>query len=192
MLPKLNYEAGSLYHRQRRHLQTSTVRCVETAVSLFGRPASVLDVGCGAAAPLVDWCEGKGIFATGVDLAVLDGRDVLQHDLRLPLDLDRVFQWVLCWEVAEHLPPESADTLCDTLARHIARPQGRLIFTAAVPGQSGPGHINCQPQTYWRGLLETRGLRWLAGESQLLSDLWLSEVPRAPWYGRNVQVFGWA
>ncbi|MDP6884692.1 MAG: hypothetical protein QF830_11185, partial [Rhodospirillales bacterium] len=41
-------------------------------------------------------------------------------------------------EVAEHLPPDAAETFVATLVAH-----GRLVlFSAAPPGQGGLNHVN--------------------------------------------------
>lgn len=196
MLPKsvVDYSAGAVYHEQRRRLSMQTVRCLELAIAIFGAPRSLLDVGCGEGA-LVGWCRPRGIEATGVDLAVPaeePGAGLLRRDLRMPLDLGLQFEWVVCWEVAEHLPPDSAETLCDTIARHVARPSGRVLFTAAVPGQRGPGHVNCRVGAYWRALFAERGLAWQADDTGRLAPLWRSDVPLAPWYGKNLQIYAWA
>jgi hypothetical protein len=66
------------------------------------------------------------------------------------------------------------------------------LFTAAQPGQRGQGHINCQPKNYWLWHFQTRGLTLQHFETKQLSALWLEQAPRAPWYGRNLQVFAWA
>ncbi len=196
MLPKarVNYESGGDFHANRRHLRAHGIRCFELAKQALGTPRSVLDVGCGEGA-LVGHARNLGLESMGVDLAVPTENaqwGLLHHDLRTSLDLGRRFQWVLCWEVAEHLECEYADILCDTLAVHLARPDGRLLFTAAIPGQRGAGHVNCQPRAYWRGLLEARGLVWQTEETLRLRELWGTEVPRAPWYGKNVSVMAWA
>ena len=39
----------------------------------------------------------------------------LPHDLTMPIHLERRFDLVLCLEVAEHLPADSAPTLVDSL-----------------------------------------------------------------------------
>lgn len=191
--PAVDYGAGGEYHERRRHLQTHAIRCLELAMLTLPPPKTVLDVGCGEGA-LVQWCRTAGIDALGMDLAVPVGADLglLHYDLRVPIDLGVWFDWVLCWEVAEHLESDFEETLCNTLVRHLQKPGGRLLFTAAAPGQRGPGHVNCRPAVYWRRKFELRGLRWQEDESWRLSQVWRSEVPQAPWYGKNLQIFAWA
>lgn len=193
MRPDPVYTPGSAYHQQRRWTHTHTIRCLETAFDELGQPESLLDVGCGADGVLVQWAQRVGIDAYGVDIGLpigYDGGNLARVDLCQPLDLGRTFQWVLCWEVAEHLPAAVAETLTQTLATHLA-PGGRLIFTAARPGQSGPGHINCQPASYWTLKCAEIGLMLADEPTAQLRQAWMQCAPRTPWYGRNVMVFWW-
>jgi len=189
MLP--DYGAGSAYHERRRHLQEATLKCLDVAMHALGKPTSLLDLGCGEGA-LIQHCRRRGVEAIGVDLAVESMDWTYHHDLQYPLDLSIVFEWVLCWEVAEHLQAASSDVLCDSIVRHLTRPNGRLLFTAAVPGQRGPGHVNLQPRAYWREMFEARGLHLIAEQTLSIATKWLLNAPRAPWYARNLQIFGWA
>jgi len=67
------------------------------------------------------------------------------HDLNQPIDLGRQFDLVVSVEAAEHLRPESADGLVDSIARH-----GRaVVFSAAIPHQGGQNHLNEQWPGYW-------------------------------------------
>lgn len=193
MPPRDLYQPGSEYHAARRRYGPAAARCLALAIEQLGQPASLLDVGCGEGA-LVASGRAAGIDAWGVDLAVpaLPTEGLLRWDLRQPLDCQRRFEWVLCWEVAEHLPETSAETLVDSLVRHIDRSHGRLLFTAARPGQRGPGHIHCRPAEYWRHLFTDRGLTWMARESAALACTWRAGVPEARWYADNAQVLAWA
>lgn len=189
MQPDPIYAPDSMYHRQRRWTNPHTVRCLETAMTVLGMPASLLDVGC-AEGVLVEWALEHQIEAMGVDLAApADFPALVRADIRGDLDLGRTFQWVLCWEVAEHLPASAADGLCQMLVRHLdMAPNARLIFTAARVGQRGPGHVNCQEPGYWLEKFSALGLMCASAVTASLSRSWLRCAPQAPWYGRNVQV----
>lgn len=121
-------------------------------VASWVQPASVLDVGCGNGT----WLAAFG--ATGAtDLVGLDGdyidRASLEipaecfrsHDLISSFDLGRKFDLAVCLEVAEHLPPKVADQLVRDLVKHAPV----VLFSAAIPSQSGVGHINEQWPSYW-------------------------------------------
>jgi len=187
MRPDL-YAPGSTYHQQRRWMQPHSLRCLQTAMDVLGTPASLLDVGC-AEGVHVRWARSQEIDAMGIDIAVPDGDpSMVRADLREPVDLQRRFEWVLCWEVAEHLPAPAADTLVDTLVRHML-PKGRILFTAARPGQRGPGHINLQPRAYWEEKFCDVGLTYAVEPSSLLRKAWVKCSPRTPWYGNNCAVY---
>jgi SAM-dependent methyltransferase len=123
---------------------------------------NVVDVGCGIGNWLSVFVE-KGISdVVGVDGSYVD-RQMLQiererfveHDLTLPLHLERRFELAMCMEVAEHLPEASADTLVESLVGL----SDQILFSAAIPGQPGTGHINPQWQSYWIGKFNARGYR---------------------------------
>lgn len=187
MRPDL-YAADSAYHQRRRWTHPHSLRCLSTAIDLLGTPASLLDVGC-AEGVHVRWANQMGIDAMGIDLAAPpDDPAFVRADLRAPVDLQRQFEWVICWEVAEHLPASAAETLCDTLVRHM-HPMGRLIFTAARPGQRGPGHVHCAVMAFWQVLLFDRGLTYADTFSVDLRRRWLQCSPKTPWYGKNAAIF---
>lgn len=137
-------------------------------------PLSVLDVGCGQG----EWLEtfkANGVrHAVGVDIAA---SEYLRHDLTEPLDLRVQFDLAVCLEVGEHLPEEAADTLVDTCVRH----SGNVLFSAAVPGQEGKGHINCQPHEYWHQKFNERGYATLDAIRPLITHPAVS-----PWYRDNI------
>lgn len=115
-------------------------------------PSSVLDVGCGIGAWLEAAAEHGITDVIGVDGEWIDCRALRvpvekfhAMDLARPLDLGRRFDLVISLEVAEHLPAERAESFVDDLVRH-----GDLVlFSAAIPGQGGNGHVNEQFQDRW-------------------------------------------
>lgn len=140
---------------------------------------SVLDVGCGEGF-LTDWFRGQGFSAHGVDGDDLLGVDQIV-DLRQPLGLSG-FDLVVCLEVGEHLPDSAAETLVDSLCD--AAPV--IAFSAAIPRQGGPGHINEQWPEYWVEKFARRGLQ---GTGVLRSRIW-EDTRIEPWYRQNLLVFG--
>jgi hypothetical protein len=108
-------------------------------------------------------------------------------DLRNPLHLEETYDLVLCVEVAEHLPENAADTLCDTITRHAS---SLVVFTAAPPNQGGHGHVNLQPPEYWIGKLGARGLTFLEHETARIRRAYLNILGESlPWLSKNVMLF---
>ena len=106
-------------------------------------PESVLDIGCGQG----EWLEAFGIEdCFGVDIAAPEREGFMRHDLAEPLNLRRKFDLVVSLEVAEHLPETAVRTYMATIGRHAKQ---AVLFSAAVPGQEGLHHVNCQPHEYW-------------------------------------------
>lgn len=134
-------------------------RLFMATVGLFGIPRTFMDVGCGLG-QTIDVATKLGIPAMGVEFTPRMNPSIIQADLREPLRklLPEGADLMFCWEVAEHLPEESADTFCRSLANNLA-PGGILVFTAALPTQGGLGHINCQLPYYWMEKFGRVGLK---------------------------------
>jgi SAM-dependent methyltransferase len=118
-------------------------------------------------------CRVLGLERSAAGLAGCAERGVpaLAFDIRSdPLPDPARGDLCLCFEVAEHLPPESAARLVE-LVTSIAP---RTVFTAATPGQGGVGHFNEQPHDYWLGLFARQGWQPLSEVSAALSEQWRS------------------
>ncbi len=152
---------------------------------------SVIDVGCGAGAWTKAFRDGgvpedalvgvDGETAPPKGFALPD--ECYRHgDLTRPFTLGRRFDLAVCLEVAEHLPEGSAETL----VRSLTDLAGTVAFSAAIPGQGGPGHVNERWPTYWASLFESVGyacvdtLRW---------KIW-DDPDIAFWYRQNLLLFG--
>ena len=70
---------------------------------------------------------------------------IIEADLHNTIDVEKKFDVVWCFEVAEHIHPTYADVLVETIARH----GDHIVLSAAQPGQGGCGHLNEQPPEYW-------------------------------------------
>lgn len=162
------------------------------AFAHLGRPGSFLDLGCGDGW-LVYTARTAGVpVSVGVEVSddaqryAPVGTQIIAHDLTQPLDLGRKFDMVWCTEVAEHLPEEAATELVRTLTWHTHK---YLVFTAAIPGQGGFNHINCQPQEYWREMLEEFGLVYRKELTDQLRSTWAATTGWLIWLPQNLQVF---
>ncbi len=120
----------------------------------FLQVKSVLDVGCGTGTWLKVFSKKYGVTDfEGIDGAYIDYNQLVidrvhfkEIDLRNPFDLQRKFDLVLCLEVAEHLPEQSADAIVASLCKHA----DTILFSAAIPGQGGQNHLNEQWPEYWQ------------------------------------------
>jgi len=115
-------------------------------------PTSVSDMGCATGLYLVPF-YAKGIDVYGYDNGTeAKGQSLLK---------DGLIQWVdvtcesfvpatktdiaICLEVLEHIPEKDADAAI----RALVSMSDVIVFSAAIPGQGGDGHINCQFKPYW-------------------------------------------
>ncbi len=162
-----------IFSAERSETVHRSASVVAPVICALFSPKSVIDIGCGQGEWL-EWFPGEKL---GVDLEAPEGETFLRVDLTERLALGRVFDLALCLEVGEHLPESAADTLIDTIATH----SDQVVFSAAVPGQAGEGHINCQPHEYWHEKFEARGYATRDTIRPLINDWRVS-----PWYRENV------
>lgn len=147
-------------HSEEVHNMKSPFAVVPIIMSLLN-PKSVLDVGCGTGTWLKVFNEFHNINdILGLDGSYLDKNQLVidskyfkEIDLRAGFNLQRSFDVLICLEVAEHLPEESADNFVDSLCKHA----DNIIFSAAIPGQGGQNHINEQWPEYWAKKFEEHG-----------------------------------
>jgi hypothetical protein len=150
--------------------------------------SSVIDVGCGIGTWLKVFDE-SGVH----DYVGYDGDHVTREmllipwdrfrsaDLRFALSIERRYDVACSLEVAEHLPSDAALTLVETLTK--AAPV--VLFSAAVPGQPGPGHINMQWQDYWADRFAEHGYKPI---DLLRPQIW-GDDRVCWWYQQNAIVY---
>jgi SAM-dependent methyltransferase len=179
---------GPTFFEGRSPLVEQSAAVVVPVLTHLLEPWTVLDVGCGQGewtAAFERELRGPETYTPGdvygVDIAAPLGRWFRGWDLTRPLHLERFFDLVLCVEVGEHLPEASADTLVDTIVRHA----GDIVFGAAVPGQEGVGHINCQPHEYWHAKFAERGYEMRDAIRPLIAN----DHRVSPWYRNNMFLY---
>jgi hypothetical protein len=112
------------------------------ATALKELDGSILDLGCGSGR-YVHVLSQNGRSVRGVDgnprTPYLAGDACTVCDLAEPAELESA-DWVLCLEVAEHVPQEHEEVFLDNIACHARR---GAVLSWAIPGQPGRGHVNC-------------------------------------------------
>lgn len=122
--------------------------------------STVIDVGCAQGflmEPLLD----KGFEVWGADVSG-DVKKYLPEELKDRVeisdfsDIDGSYDLVACIEVAEHIPPTRSQELVEKLC---SLSNEYIFFTAAPPGQTGHGHINCRQHKYWIKKFKSLGFK---------------------------------
>jgi 2-polyprenyl-3-methyl-5-hydroxy-6-metoxy-1,4-benzoquinol methylase len=114
----------------------------------------VLDVGCGPGT-YVRALRREGIEAYGIDNDPrIEGIEWCWYENAVIARPRRQYDWVICLEVGEHISADRADAL---VRYCVGSARSGIIFSAALPGQGGIGHINCQPKSYWIMKFAARG-----------------------------------
>lgn len=134
---------------------------------------TVLDLGCGAGAPISEWLMRSGFALTGVDaapamIAICQERWPAatwhNEDMR-HLDLGRTFDAILAWDSYFHLRQEDQRRMFRIFACH-ARPGASLLFSSGPVAGEVVGtlcgeplyHASLGPDEY-RTLLREHGFR---------------------------------
>ena len=142
------------------------------------------DFGCGTGI-FLKFLKDNGVNVTGLDLdkriLAITEEEFIQADLTKPVHLGKKYDLSISLEVAEHLPESSAETFITSLCEA----SDVVLFSAAVKGQGGVGHINEQFLSYWQKI-------FLKNEYFLLDiirpEIWNDEnIP--PYYRQNVVIF---
>jgi SAM-dependent methyltransferase len=148
----------------------------------------VIDVGCGDGTWLKVFQEYGvreilGIDGSYVDenILVISKDEFKPFDLKQPLRLEESFDLVISLEVAEHLPPESAEIFINSLT-HLG---SVILFSAAIPHQPGDNHINTQWLPYWIELFKNQD--YVAIDC-IRQQIW-NHPDVAFWFAQNILFF---
>lgn len=147
-----------------------------------GKPLRVLDVGCGPGI-YVEALQRAGMDATGID-----------PDPNSPYEKVSIFSpefakytnydLCICLEVAEHID----EALADEFVQQLVKTAPTILFSAALPGQGGHGHINCQPKEYWAHKFARQNYVLDTDAVTRLTNF-MRDGYHMGWFINNVQVF---
>lgn len=166
------------------HNMTSPRQVVPIVFSML-RPTSVLDVGCGTGtwlkafeeAGVDDYLGIDGDYVERSKLKIPSSKFV-PFDISRPVDLGRKFDLVVSLEVVEHLAPQSADVVVESLVRH----GETILFSAAIPGQGGQNHLNEQWPKYWENKFKDHGFYF---HDLVRPNIWNDDRVEW-WYRQNI------
>jgi SAM-dependent methyltransferase len=180
-----------------RHTDLQSARIIVPHVLRKVRPNSVVDVGCALGAWLRVFSEHGVQIVQGLDGDYVDRSQLLIKTTDFtPVNLTESikgdlgpvtgkangrYDLAICLEVAEHLPDSSASDLVRTLTTLAPV----VLFSAAVPGQGGVGHINEQWPGYWKSRFQKHGFQRL---DLIRRRIWRDGRVHW-WYRRNIFLF---
>lgn len=166
----------------------SAGRIAGILLEAFPGTSSVVDVGCGAGTLLRAFLDRGVPNVRGLDADwVAADQLAIPRDSFTTVDLERGigtpghFDLAVSLEVAEHLSPSRASSFVAELAGL----SDHVLFSAAIPGQGGVGHINEQWQSYWVRLFRQHNLRCY----DLVRPLLWNDAEIPPWYKQNTLLF---
>jgi len=187
-MSNLLYQAD--YYSDRHERTFAAAKRILTTIGLIlpGPIRSAVDVGCGVgtwlAVLLEDGCHDvlgyEGDWVPTEYLRIPANR-LIRCDVAQGVIADRRFDLAMSLECAEHLPPEAADRFVASLCKL----SDFVLFSAAIPNQTGEVHINEQWPEYWARLFAERSyvcLDWIRPQ------VWRDEsIPW--WYRQNTVLF---
>lgn len=140
-------------HKEETHNLAAPEKIVPIIYDLI-HPESVVDFGCGIGTFLYAFKEAGVSNVLGIDgewadkkllAKYLKSDEFLEGNLSEYIPLENKYDLAICLEVAEHIEEKSADNLIKSLANA----SDVVLFSAAIPLQSGQFHVNEQWPTYW-------------------------------------------
>lgn len=185
----------------RSFYEQQSKRSLKSAFTVLSRlfpilnPKRIVDIGCGVG-PWVRAAQELGAqTALGVDGAYIDPTMLMISPTQfrsanletdnisaiLAPDLTEPFDLAFSLETAEHLPYHRAESFVHELTKL----SDVILFSAAIPFQTGTHHINEQWPEFWALLFKAQGYEcW----DWLRKDLWESR-DLDWWYAQNILVF---
>ncbi len=177
---------ADFYARRRQHTSHAAARILDALPAGLNRNR-IADIGCGTGTFLASALKAGSSYAFGMEgdwvrKDMLDNPDIVFA----PADLEQRFSapavdLVLSLEVAEHLSPGRAASFVADLTTMAPA----ILFSAAIPGQGGVGHVNEQWQSFWAQLFAAEGY---AAHDIIRPKLWTDEAIPA-WYRQNVVLY---
>ncbi len=127
----------------------------------------VVDIGCGVGtwASIAKDKGAKKVYGIdgpwiGEENIQIKKSNFISHNLEEGMEFDKSCDLAICLEVLEHLSDNAGRSVVEWMVNNA----DTVLFSAAIPGQGGKGHVNEQWQSYWadmfiRGGFEVHDIR---------------------------------
>lgn len=181
------YYDSSFFKNLEKTAFDSSLQLIPLILSKF-KSKSIIDIGCGNGIWL------KTIEQFGIknylgidgeyvkkDIFYADYSKFIQGNLEEEVNLNKKFDLAICLEVGEHLLDKYSTNLVKTIINH----SDLVIFSAAIPGQSGTNHINEQWQSYWAKKFNDFGYEPL----DMIRPIIWNNFNVSYWYRQNIVVY---
>jgi SAM-dependent methyltransferase len=175
------------YHERHKKTHPSALKILSFIKSLYNYD-SVVDLGCGVGTWLFTAKElgaksVKGFDASQIDTShlMISPEEFQRFDLNVPFNANTKYDLGISLEVAEHINAKSADAYIKLLTSL----SSFILFSAAIPGQGGTGHINEQEPKYWIEKFAAQGFVLI---DVLRPGIW-DDSETLPWYKQNCLCF---
>lgn len=152
-------------------------------------PQSVFDFGCGVGTWLRAWQDLGVERIYGIDANVMEEEDLLIPREKIGIvdfekDSPKIGKYDLAMslECLEHISEARAICAVDLLTNAA----DIILFSAAVPHQTGTNHINCQSLSYWTSIFASKGYKCF---DFIRPELIKRASDVGPWYINNILVF---
>ena len=184
----LNKQYGNSFYADRDSITRCAAKAILSCLFEKLKIESVCDVGCGVGtwlatgqalgAKTIQGFEGSWV----ADRPLAIKREWIAFcDLEHELPTDQRYDLVISLEVAEHLSPSRAESFVNELCAL----GDVVLFSGAVPGQGGIGHVNEHWQSYWAKFFLQHDYRVF---DAIRPKVWADQsVPW--WYRQNALVY---
>jgi cyclopropane fatty-acyl-phospholipid synthase-like methyltransferase len=144
----------------------------------------IADFGCGMG-KYIENLKNNNINAIGYDgnpnTPELTNNLCQILDLSIPKKFDTLFDWIISFEVGEHLPKQFEDIFINNL--HNNNRNG-IILSWAIEGQGGDGHFNERNNDYIKSkIINLRYLNDIDEENKM------REISKLNWFKNTIMVF---
>lgn len=177
----------NFYSKRNSDTEKSASRILSILFSYF-QPKSMIDFGCGVGTWLnignqlgvSDYLGIEGDWLDKKHLVIKE--DSFRHrNLTTQIRLPKRYDLAISLEVAEHIDEKFASLFIENLTKA----SDVILFSAAIPGQRGSGHVNEQWPDYWIAKFEEYDY---SPFDIIRPAVWLDSQVKT-WYKQNTLVF---